>query len=486
MTVPILRTEGLSASIGGVAVLRGGDLVIHPGERVALVGPSGAGKTTLLRTALGLDRPARRTAGRRQLLGHDLDALRRGDLRALRALAVGFVPQNPAAGLDPLDPLARAWAETARARGRPGDVATRAVALAAVGLPDCGDAWPHHWSRGMQQRFLIALARLGDPALVVMDEPTSALDPVIAAQIMAQEAARAVARGGALLIVTHNAALAEGVASRIVRMEAGRIVEDRPARPGAAVRCPRCAACPEGPGSRVLDVEGLTVMRGGASALSDVALHVHEGEALAVLGESGAGKTTLLRALAGLAPFTARRAHVGACALVLQDPMAALCPAHSVVQAVAEPLIAQGARRRDAFARAAEAAAEVGLGPALLDRLPHRLSLGQAQRVCIARALAARPALVLMDEPISALDPETGAEIAALLARLRARHRLAFLFVTHDLSFARAIADRVAVLRAGRIVEQATADVFFAQPASDYGRALVGAARALGDLELAA
>jgi peptide/nickel transport system ATP-binding protein len=396
------------------------------------------------------------------------------------------VPQNPAGGLDPLQPLAAAWAEAALARGLAPDPGARAAALAALDLPDCGRAHPHHWSRGMQQRFLIALARLGAPRLLVLDEPTSALDPVVAAAIMLRLAGETRRAGGAMLIVTHNAALAEGLADRVIRLEAGRIVEDRAARPGAAAPLPRCAACPGGPGEVVLDVADLSVARGGAETIAGITLHLHAGEAMFVLGESGAGKTTLLRALAGLLPFRAAAARIAPPALVLQDPIAALCPAHRVIEAVAEPLRARGMARRAAFATAAEACAEAGLPAELLDRLPHRLSLGQAQRVCIARALVTRPRLVLMDEPLSALDPLTGAGIAALLGALRARHRQAFLIVTHDLGFARALADRVAVLRAGRIVEQGPADAFFARPESAYGAALVAAARRLGDLAVAA
>jgi peptide/nickel transport system ATP-binding protein len=483
---PLLKAHALDAAIGGVQILFKASLTIAPGEIVALVGASGAGKTMLLRCALGLDRPARRISGQRALMGQALDGLSARALRELRGRTVGFVPQNPSGGLDPMQRLGDAWAEAVRLRGLPADPAARRKALAALDLPDCGDLYPHQWSRGMQQRFLIALALLGDPPLLLMDEPTSALDPVVAAAIMSRLADRIRAQGGALVVVTHNTALAEGFADRVVRLAAGRIVEDRPARPQDAARAARCAACPEGPGAAVLDVAGLSVRRGARAVLSDVALHLHAGEALFVLGESGAGKTTLMRALAGLVPFAAERAHVAPLALVLQDPMAALCPAQSVVEAVAEPLIARGLSRAAAFARAAEAAAEVALPASLLDRLPHRLSLGQAQRACIARALVARPKLVLLDEPLSALDPETGAEIIALLGQLRARHRLAFLVVTHDLGFARALADRVAVLKEGRIVEQGTADAFFAAPSSAYGRALVKAARVLGDLERAA
>ena len=483
MTALLVDAKGLAAAINGVPVLNDASFAIGPGEIVALVGASGAGKTTLLRTALGLDRPARLIRGTRALLGQPLDKLQPSAVRALRACAVGLVPQNPSGGLDPLQRLSDAWAEAARFRGLTPDEGKRRCALAALDLPDCGDSFPHQWSRGMQQRFLIALAILGDPPLLVMDEPTSALDPVVAATITEGLSASVRKRGGALILVTHNAALAEGLATRIVRMAAGSIVEDRPSCPGTAARCQKCMTCPDGPGESVLDVADLTVRRGSRTTLAAVSLHLHAGEALFVLGESGAGKTTLLRALAGMVPKVAARAFVDPPALVLQDPLAALCPAHSVAEAVAEPLIARGLPRAAALDRATEAVAEAGLPASLLSRLPHRLSLGQAQRVCIARALVARPRLVLMDEPLSALDPETGAGIIALLGELRARHRLAFLVVTHDLGFARALADRVAVLRQGRIVEEGKADAFFAGASSPYGQALVAAARVLGDLE---
>ena len=338
----------------------------------------------------------------------------------------------------------------------------------------------------MQQRFLIALATLGEPPLLVLDEPTSALDPVTAAAMMARLVDQTRARKGAMLIVTHNEALAANISSRVVRLEGGRIAHSLAATTSGDTRrvLPQPAAARSG--EKVLDVAGLSVQLGDREVLRDVQLDLHAGEFLFVLGESGAGKTTLLKALTGLVPTTARIAKPHRPALVLQDPMAALCPAHRVIDAVAEPLRAAGMTRALAHERAARAVDETGLPASLLTRLPNRLSLGQAQRVCIARALVSRPGLVLMDEPLSALDADSGDGIIALLHRLRDRHGLAFLIVTHDLGFAQDLADRVAVLRDGRLIEKSNARAFFARPASDYGRVLIEAARFLGDLERAA
>jgi peptide/nickel transport system ATP-binding protein len=245
----------------------------------------------------------------------------------------------------------------------------------------------------------------------------------------------------------------------------------------------------------MLTVERLAVARGGRRVLSDVSLSLAAGEALFVLGESGAGKSTLLRALLGLAPPAAGRAAIdgrpvtpprpGAPApaqVVMQDPIAALSPWMSLEESVAEPLRARGMRRAEALAEARAATARMGLDPALLTRRPAGVSLGQAQRACVARALIARPRLLLCDEPLSALDAPAQRRVAALIDAARRERGAACLVVTHDLGYAAAHADRVAVLRAGRVVETGPAAGFFAAPASDYGRALRDAASALGAL----
>lgn len=247
----------------------------------------------------------------------------------------------------------------------------------------------------------------------------------------------------------------------------------------------------------MLTAEGLCL----AGRLQDVSLRVAPGETLAVLGESGAGKTSLVSTLLGLvrpgtgmvawdgrAVVTARGAArgwpQGVASLVMQDPLAALNPGMTAAQSIAEPLRASGLPPDPA--RLAQLCAGLDLDPALLHHRPRGLSLGQAQRVCIARALIGLPRLVIFDEPLSALDTVTQKHTARLMAQMQAAHGFAAIVVTHDIGFAAAHATHVAVMQAGRLVETAPARAFFTAPASACGCALRDAAVALGSIERAA
>lgn len=236
---PIVQAAALCGAVAGRRVLHGVDLAVAAGERVALVGPSGSGKTSLARLLLGLNAPVARAGGVVRVEGVDVAALSSGALRKLRAGRIAFVPQNPASGLDPLAKLAAQYSQAARAAGADAGAAAMAAQLASVALPPPGRAYPHQWSRGMQQRFLIALALIGAPKLIVMDEPTSALDPVLAAETMALATRAAADRGAALLIVTHDLGLARTIAERAVVLADGRIVEDGPV--DRVLRRPRSA-----------------------------------------------------------------------------------------------------------------------------------------------------------------------------------------------------------------------------------------------------
>ncbi len=238
----------------------------------------------------------------------------------------------------------------------------------------------------------------------------------------------------------------------------------------------------------MLKIDGLTARRGGKTVLTDISLAVGPGETLAVLGESGAGKSTLVAATLGLvAPqlgtvtWDGRPLGRGGAALVMQEPRAAFNPALSLRRSVLEPLRAQG--MPDDAARIDRLCAGLELDPAMLDRKPYTVSIGQAQRAGILRALIAAPPLVLFDEPLSALDAVTQKQTAGLITALQREEGFAALIVTHDLGYAAAHADAVAVLRAGRIEETAPAADFFRVPRSAYARSLVAAATSLGALE---
>ncbi len=464
---------------------------ITAGERVALVGPSGAGKTSLIRLLLGLNRPVQRLAGRIAFDGADVQAMSPAALQAFRQHLVAFVPQNPASALDPLKPLDWQWRQNLSTIA---DAAQRSVAgrqLAAFGVDARLTAYPCEWSRGMQQRLLIAMALARAPRLLIMDEPTSALDPVLAAEVMRTVLDQARARGTAILLVTHHAGLAAAMTDRHIRLEAGRIVRDNAgqgATPGLAPLAMRAGATLAGEGPPILKAAQVTVTLGGRRVIEDVFLTLRPGSALAIVGESGAGKSTLVRALLGLLPIAegtiTRSGRTPG--YVSQDPLSALHPTMTCFDAIAEPLSARRVPAAEIRARVDAIATLLGLTALILQRGTQTLSVGQAQRACLARALVANPALVVFDEPLSALDQATAEEVVAAMERARARFGTAMIVVTHDLGFARRIADDIIVLRQGRIVEAAPAEAFFRAPRSAYGRTLCDAARTLGDLPVLA
>lgn len=492
MSGTLLQIEDLTAGVDDAsvpAVLDRVSLSVGAGERVALVGPSGAGKTSLVRLAMGLDRPIRRRSGSVTLSGQDVFAVQPSELRSLRRRTVAFVPQNPASALDPLMPLAHQWRQNLTTICGTPDEAGAKAHLDRLGLTQTLDAHPNAWSRGMQQRLLIAMALVRQPRLLVLDEPTSALDPIHSADVMQRIVAHARETGMAVLMVTHHSGLAASTCERIVRMERGRVVAcdgDRAAQlHWSEVPVERRAgAGTPALGEPVMRFDRVDVERGGRTILKDVSFALRKGEALAVIGESGAGKSTLVQTVLGLLAPTA-----GRCTkmndlpgLVFQDPLSALNPALRGDFAIAEPLVAGGQPVASSLREARVLAPRLGLDPSLLDRHAHDLSVGQAQRVCIARAVITNPRLIVLDEPLSALDHDRADEVIDLLLRLKSEFKPSLLVVTHDLGFARRIADRILVLRNGSVVECQDVEAFFAHPETEYSRALVSAARAIGDL----
>lgn len=223
-TGSLLQLDNLSARIGRQVVLDKASLEVGQGECVALVGGSGAGKSTLLRCVMGLNRPARPSAGQMNFAGLEIDFA--ADRRPLRPSGIAYVPQNPDHGFDPMKKLRWQWQQATRiVLGVKDTDPQRAELLAAMGLSDFGNRFPHEWSRGMQQRLLLAMALLGKPRLLILDEPTSALDPLIAAQVLRLVMEHSASNGIALLIVTHDLSLAARYADRTAIMTEGRVVE---------------------------------------------------------------------------------------------------------------------------------------------------------------------------------------------------------------------------------------------------------------------
>ncbi len=509
----VLAIERLSVRYGARIVLDDVSLQVAAGEIVALVGPSGSGKSTLAAAALALLPPSARATGTVRIGGADLAAMDEARLGEVRGGGVGMVFQDPASALNPALTIGRQIGETIARHQRLGRAAIAAevrALLARVGLDVPPDRYPHTLSGGQRQRVCVAIAIAAGPALLIADEPTAALDPIAQAGIVALLAGLARERGMALLLVSHDLALVAGIADRLAVLDGGRVVEHGPARllldrPGSAVLADMVAASrtplavrPPPAGAPLLRVAGVTrsypvgglLGRRRFTALDGVDLEVARGETLAVVGESGSGKSTLARLVLGLdmpdrgeitldgmpwrgAPRALRRQAQA----VFQDPAASFDPLQSVARIVAEPLHLLDRRpspgERDRLV--VEALAHVGLPAEAAVLRPAHFSGGQRQRIALARALILSPALVVLDEALSALDMTLRAEIVALLVRLQAELGLAFLFISHDLRLVRGFADRVLVLRRGRVIEHGPAEQVLTRPRDPYTAALIAA-----------
>ncbi len=523
---PVLAVHDLVIGFGAAnPVVDHVDLTVHAGEIVALVGESGSGKSLTARSVLGLLPDGAHARGSVILTGTQIVGAEPATLRSLRGTAAAMVFQEPQTALNPVQTIGTQLALALRAHGKlsRAEVRERSIELLRrVEIPDPEgrlDWYPHQLSGGQKQRVVIALALSGRPALLVADEPTTALDVTVQAEILALLRGLGRETGAGVLLITHNMGVVADVADRVAVMRSGRIVEQDDvfalfAAPThhytrdllAAV--PRLPVVPEPPRpvvepaqsrESVLVLEGVSVVHPGRrgspefAALSDVHLHVAPGEVVGLVGESGSGKTTLGRTALGVVRPTRGRIVLDGIdltaasrrevrllrkgvALVHQDPGASLDPRRSVGQSVAEPLqvhrAASGALQRAAVGDLLES---VRLPRSFAERRPSELSGGQRQRVALARALALAPRLLVADEPTSALDVSVQADVLDLFRDLREQYRFACLFISHDLAVVHAVADRVAVLRSGRVVETGPVAAVFGAPVDEYTRRLVGA-----------
>ncbi|MGW1738753.1 dipeptide ABC transporter ATP-binding protein [Nocardia sp. NPDC001965] len=527
---PLLQVEGLTVEYRSgtttTTAVDGISLTIRAGETLAVVGESGSGKSSLAHAVIGLlSGGGEVTAGTVTFAGEHLERLPARAWRRIRGTQIGFVPQDPAVSLNPVLRIGDQVAETLRIHGRADRRTARAEAIrilteAGIDRPALrARQFPQDLSGGQRQRVLIGIALACGPRLVIADEPTSALDVTVQRRILDHLAGRTAESGTAVLLITHDLGVAADRADRIVVMRNGRIVESGTAEAvfteprhdytrrllAAASRTGRTHR-PERPRSAtpLLSARGLhksfRVARGTTlAAVTDVSLTIDRGETLAVVGESGSGKSTTARIVArlenpdrGTVEFDGT--DIGALRgarlrewrrrvqIVYQNPYGSLNPKLTIGDIVAEPLRAFGigdrSTRRD---RVAELLDQVALPASAAVRRPAELSGGQRQRVAIARALALRPDLVILDEPVSALDVSVQAQILSLLDALQTELSLGYLFVSHDLAVVRGMSDRVAVMRAGRIVETGPTAEIFESPRHEFTRELLmavpGAAR---------
>jgi peptide/nickel transport system ATP-binding protein len=524
----LLEIEKLSLSIGSVPILRNIELTLDRGEVMGLVGESGSGKSMTALTVMRLLPEAARVSGRVALDGTDMLTAGEEALCRLRGNAVGMVFQEPMTALNPVKTIGEQVAEGIRWHTR----SSRAVAeerarqiLDRVGLPASRfplSRYPHQLSGGQRQRVVIAIACALRPKLLIADEPTTALDVVLQKQILELLADLVSEQKMGLLLISHDLAVVADMADWITIMRRGAVMEaGETARvlteqhhpytrqlAEASTHVPTREAKAAGGASKppLLEVESVVRDYPGARrgligrdppfrAVDGVSFILEEGHSMALVGRSGCGKSTLARIILALdAPTSGRIRFLGQdmtgrseaslrplrrnIQVVFQDPYGSFNPRHKVERLVAEPLHLLDqppppAARRDMVAAALR---EVGLSSADMDKYPHEFSGGQRQRLSIARALITRPRLIVADEPVSALDVSIRAQILDLFAELNQRLGVAYLFITHDLTVARAITDDVMVMHEGRIVERGRTSAVLDAPQSEAGRALVDAA----------
>ncbi|MFD7263425.1 dipeptide ABC transporter ATP-binding protein [Streptomyces sp. NPDC059874] len=515
----------------------GVSFTLEAGRALGIVGESGSGKSTVAAALLGLHRgTGARLGGTVRVGGTDVAAASGAELRRLRGGTAAMVFQDPLSSLDPYHAIGDQIAEVHRIHADVSRRAARARAvevLERVGIPDAvrrARARPHEFSGGMRQRALIAMALACEPRLLIADEPTTALDVTVQAQILDLLHELREERGLGLLLVTHDVGVAAESVEELLVMRGGHVVErgavgsvlSTPADPytrALLASVPRLDGpvsvagsgavswgsapdpAPQTPaGLDVPVVEAFSLRREfgrgkrRVDAVAGVSLAVSAGETLGIVGESGSGKSTLGRMLVGLLdPSSGQVRHEGVevrgiargAQMVFQDPVSSLNPRRSIGESIADPLRAAGERDRAGVrARVEELLLRVGLEAGHYDRYPHEFSGGQRQRVGIARALAPRPRLIVCDEPVSALDVTTQAQVTALLAELQRELGIALVFIAHDLAVVRQVSDRVAVMYAGQVVEEGPVDEVYDRPAHTYTRQLLAAVPAL-DPELA-
>lgn len=535
-TAPVLSLTDLTVSYPGASkpAVDRVNVAVEPGRTLAIVGESGSGKSTTAAAAAGLSDPSAAVhVGTHTIAGIDMSAASPKAWRSVHGTRIGFVPQDAGTGLNPVRTISAQISHTLRTRGVPRRQAAdrTAVALTEVGLDPAlhGPRYPHELSGGQRQRALIALALAGEPAIVIADEPTSALDVTVQAQVLDLLAARVADAGAALVLITHDLGVAADRADDILVMQGGRIVESGPASqvlrdPQQAYTAKLLAAAPglsdevlidarsagetatvtataDRASARendraVLRADGITRTFGSGAravrAAQDVSLELRPGRTVGIVGESGSGKSTTARILVGLEPadsgsvevlgepLTGKRGEAARLArtvrFVHQDPSASLDPKFTVAQSLAEPLAGFGiGSRADRGARIAELLQRVALDPELAGRRPRELSGGQRQRVAIARALAVDPQVVVLDEPVSALDVSVQQQILALLVDLQRELGLSYVFISHDLAVVRQIAHDVLVMADGRVVETGPTAEVFAHPTNAVTRGLIAA-----------
>lgn len=542
----MLSIKGLSVAFrtrnGEVNAVKGIDFELAKGERLGIVGESGSGKSVTSYALMRiLDAGGRIKAGDAIYSGVDLRNASERDMRDIRGREISMIFQNPRAALNPIRKVGHQIEDVLRRHSRATrhNAKAKAIeALEAVKIRDAAaryEAYPFELSGGMCQRVVIALALACDPKLIIADEPTTGLDITTQKAVMDLVDDLVRARGMSSILITHDLGLASQYCDRIVVMKDGLIVEAgdpvalftnpqhaytrklvnaTPRRTGS-IR----ALLPEGERTELpphvigqkplIDVVNLAKTYQGKSgpvhAVKKISFTIHEGESVGLVGESGCGKSTTSSMLVRLLDTTsgsifyrgediaslpaatfAKHPLRSKIQMVFQDATDSLNPRFTARQAIADPLLRLMGMRGDAVIKRTEELAEMTGFPAhLLDRFPHQLSGGQKARVGIARALATEPDFLILDEPTAALDVSIQALVLNLLADLRVRLGISYLFVSHDLNVVRLLCDHVIVMQNGAIVESGPVATVMETPQHPYTSELLSAAPQAPEREIA-
>ncbi|GAA5625907.1 putative ABC transporter ATP-binding protein YejF [Brucella sp. NBRC 12953] len=498
---------------------------IAEGETVALVGESGSGKSVSALSILKLlpYPAASHPSGEILFNGKDLMKASEPELRRVRGNDVTMIFQEPMTSLNPLHTVERQIGEILKMHQGMSDQAARKRTLELleeVGIREPEkrlQSFPHQLSGGQRQRVMIAMALANKPKLLIADEPTTALDVTVQAQILKLLADLKEAQGMSMLFITHDLGIVRKIADRVCVMSKGKIVETGPTKeifdnPQHEYTKHLLAAEPKGE-PPLADLSAKTVMEGKdirvwfpikkgflrktvdhVKAVDGIDVELRAGQTLGVVGESGSGKTTLGLALSrmisskgeirfdgrDIAKFSFKdmRPLRREMQIVFQDPFGSLSPRMTIADIIAEGLLVHEPKLSadDRDERVVSALKEVNLDPESRFRYPHEFSGGQRQRIAIARAMVLNPKFVMLDEPTSALDMSVQAQVVDLLRALQKKHDLAYLFISHDLKVVRALANDVLVMRNGKAVEYGTSKEVFANPKTEYTKALMAAA----------
>ena len=538
MIGPLLKVNKLTTSIGigndkdKVNVVDDVSFTIEKGETFVLLGESGSGKSiTALSIMRLLPSAANIVSGEVILNGQNLFELPESKMRDIRGAKIGMIFQEPQSSLNPVLTAGQQISETLFRHQKISklECLKRSVELLdAVGIPEPDrriNEYPHQFSGGMKQRIMIAMALAGEPDLLIADEPTTALDVTIQAQVLALLCQLQKNTGMAILFITHDLGVTSEMADHVAVMRAGKIVEAKDkeslfSKPEHPYTLQLFDAIPSWEKrqieSKVIKFQGTDeecLLRvnnlkihypikkglfkrvvGHVRAVDGVTLKLHAGETLALVGESGSGKTTMGKGILRLLQITsgevlyqninlstldaaALRQKRSEMQIVFQDPYSSMNPRMMIKDIIQEGMLAQGIgeTRQDRDQMTEELLEQVGLLPEHQLRYPHEFSGGQRQRVCIARALAVKPKLIICDEPTSALDVSVQAQILALFRKLQKEYQLGYLFITHNISVVEYIADTVAVMYQGKIVEQGDVEQVLIHPKNEYTKELLSA-----------